>query len=115
MNVNNTSDKKATSSFLSKEELQNIFRDCSDFMMREIYIGEQKEWSVWLCWLDGLASGTDISDTILRPLTDPARFEHCTDYAHVYREIYKGAVHNFTAKSLTESSSFAEELLNGSC
>lgn len=115
MNVNNTSDKKATSSFLSKEELQNIFRDCSDFMMREIYIGEQKEWSVWLCWLDGLASGTDISDTILRPLTDPARFEHCTDYAHVYREIYKGAVHNFTAKSLTESSSLAEELLNGSC
>ena len=84
-------------------------------MMREIYIGEQKEWSVWLCWLDGLASGTDISDTILRPLTDPARFEHCTDYAHVYREIYKGAVHNFTAKSLTASSSLAEELLNGSC
>ena len=115
MNMNNTNDKKATSPSLTKEELQSIFQSCSDFLLREVYVGEQKEWSVWLCWMDGLASGTDISDTILRPLTDPARFEHCTDYAHVYREIYKGAVHNFTAKSLTDAPALAEELLNGSC
>ena len=99
----------------TKQALQDIFRDCSDFMIREIYIGEQKEWPVWLCWLDGLASGTDISDTILRPLTDPTRYEHCTDYAHVYREIYKGAVHNFTAKTVTDAPALATELLNGSC
>ena len=115
MNMNNTSDKRATSPSLSKEELQSIFQSCSDFILREVYVGEQKEWPVWLCWMDGLASGTDISDTILRPLTDPARFEHCTDYAHVYREIYKGAVHNFTAKSLTDTPALTEELLNGSC
>ena len=115
MNMNNTNDKRATSPSLTKEELQSIFQSCSDFLLREVYVGEQKEWSVWLCWMDGLASGTDISDTILRPLTDPARFEHCTDYAHVYREIYKGAVHNFTAKSLTDAPALAEELLNGSC
>lgn len=113
--MNNTNDKRATSPSLTKEELQSIFQSCSDFMLREVYVGEQKEWSVWLCWIDGLASGTDISDTILRPLTDPLRYEHCTDYAHVYREIYKGAVHNFTAKSITQAQSFAEELLNGSC
>ena len=115
MNMNNTSDKKTTTPSVTKVELQSIFQNCADFMLREIYVGEQKEWSVWLCWIDGLASGTDISDTILRPLTDPLRFEHCTDYAHVYREIYKGAVHNFTAKSITNSYALAEELLNGSC
>ncbi len=115
MNMNNTSDKKGTIPTLSKEEMQRIFQNCSDYMVREIYVGEQQEWSVWICWLDGLASGTDISDSILRPLTDPARFEHCTDYTHVYREIYKGAVHNFNAKSLTDTSALAVELLNGSC
>lgn len=115
MNMNNTSDKSNTTSPICKEKLLDIFHDCADFMMREIYVGEQKEWAVWLCWLDGLASGTDISDTILRPLTDPARYEHCTDYSHVYREIYKGAVHNFTAKTLSDSQALATELLNGSC
>ena len=115
MNMNNTNDKKATIPSVTKEEIETIFRSCSDFMVREVYVGEQKEWSVWLCWLDGLASGTDISDTILRPLTDPARFEHCTDSAHVFREIYKGAVHNFTAKYITDAPALAEELLNGSC
>ena len=115
MNMNNTSDKSETIPSLSLKEVQGIFLDCSDFMIREVYVGEQKEWAVWLCWIDGLASGTDISDTILRPLTDPARFEHCTDYAHVYREIYKGAVHNFTAETITDSPALAEELLNGSC
>lgn len=115
MNMNNKNTTNAASPKVTKEAVQEIFRNCADFMIREIYVGEQKEWAVWLCWLDGLASGTDISDTILRPLTDPLRYEHCTDYAHVYREIYKGAVHNFTAKSITQAQSFAEELLNGSC
>lgn len=100
---------------LSKEALEEVFHDCADFMIREIYVGEQKEWPVWLCWIDGLASGSNISSDILRPLTAPYRFEHCTDYAHVYREIYKGAVHNFNAKSVTELQALTDELLSGSC
>lgn len=100
---------------ITTSALQEVFHDCSDFMIREIYIGEQKEWPVWLCWIDGLASGSSISNDILRPLTAPDRFEHCTDYAHVYVEIYKGAVHNFTAKSLTSLKDLTSELLSGSC
>ncbi len=115
MNMNNKNNGNTSASTVSKEQIQEIFHNCADFMIREIYVGEQKEWSVWLCWLDGLASGTEISDSILRPLTDPLRYEHCTDYAQVYREIYKGAVHNYTAKTLTDASALAQELLNGSC
>ena len=97
------------------DQLQLLFLNCSDFMLREIHIGENRNWNVWLCWVDGLASGDSISNDVLRPLTDPIRFNHCTDSHHAYREILKGAVHNFTAKAVSDTPALATELLNGSC
>ena len=95
--------------------LEEIFHDCSDFMVREISIGENSELNVWLCWMDGLSSGSNISNDILRPLTSPIRFDGCSDYSQAYNEIYKGAVHNFTAKAYTQTDDVVSDLLSGSC
>ena len=100
---------------ISTSYLKEIFHDCSDFMNREIYIGEQEHLSVCLCWMDGLASGSNISNDILRPLTSPIRFTDCTDYSHAFTEIYKGAVHNFNAKAYTQTDDVVTDLLSGSC
>ena len=100
---------------ITKEQVEAAFTGCSDFMIRRIYIGEDRDWAVWLCWMDGLASGSSISSDVLRPLTDPARFSHCRDILHAYNEIYNGAVHNFTAKIPADLDGLVTEILSGSC
>ena len=94
---------------------QEIFRECSDFMVREINIGERSDLSVYLCWVDGISSGTNISSDILRPLTAPQRFATCLDLPNAFDEIYKGAVHNFTAKECLRTDDVVRDLLSGSC
>lgn len=115
MNMNNTSMKPSFPHPISKSYLDEIFHDCSDFMIREIRIGEHSDLPVWVCWMDGLASGSSISNDVLRPLTAPARFAACSDYTQAYTEIYNGAVHNFTAKSYTQTDDVVSDLLSGSC
>ena len=115
MNMNNNQFPNSIVPSVDVGALENLFFNCSDFMTREVYIGEEKEWSIQLCWMDGLTSGTDLSEDVLRPLTDPARFEHCRDILHAYHEISKGAVYNFTVKEAFKTEELVSELLNGSC
>lgn len=115
MNINNTTLHTKYPHPITIAYLSEIFHDCSDFMVREVYIGERKDLPVWVCWIDGISSGTNISNDILRPLTSPARFEFCADLPSAYKEIYKGAVHNFNAKAYTQTDDVVSDLLSGSC
>ncbi len=100
---------------IQKAYLQEIFHDCSDLIVREVYIGEHPAFSVWVCWMDGLTSGTDLSDNVLRPLTDPMRFQHCRSYRSVYDEIFKGAVYNYSVKNRDAMDDVVSDILSGSC
>ncbi len=113
--MNNTSNKAQFPFPITKSYLDEIFHDCSDFMVREISIGEIRTLPVWVCWFDGLTSGANISADVLRPLTSPQRFEFCSDYKQAYDEIFKGAVHNFNAKAYTQTDDVISDLLSGSC
>ena len=115
MNMNNTQLNTTYPHPITKAYLEEIFHDCSDFMIRDIYIGEIRSLPIWVCWMDGLTSGSNISNDILRPLTSPQRFEFCSDYNQAYCEIQKGAVHNFNAKAYTQTSDVVIDLLSGSC
>ena len=92
MNINNTTLHTKYPHPITIAYLSEIFHDCSDFMVREVYIGEREDLPVWVCWIDGISSGTNISNDILRPLTSPARFEFCADLPSAYKEIYKGEI-----------------------
>lgn len=115
MNTHNNQFDTSFSQPISKAYLEEIFHDCSDFMVREICIGEIPTLPLWVCWIDGLTSGSNISADILRPLTSPQRFEFVADYSQAFREIYKGAVHNFNAKAYTKTDDVVSDLLSGSC
>lgn len=110
----NTNSSKLPHS-VSSSSISELFLDCSDFMIREVNIGERADLSVFLCWIDGISSGTNISSDILRPLTSPQRLANCMDLSHAFTEIYKGAVHNYTAKECTQIKEVVSDLLSGSC
>ena len=114
MNINNTT-KPQFPFPISMAYLKEIFHDCSDFMTREVFIGEKEQLSIQFCWMDGLASGSNLSNDILRPLTSPFRFADCADFSQAFHEIYNGAVHNFDAKAYTQTDDVVTDLLSGSC
>ncbi len=102
-------------SIMMKQQLMDTFQNCSDFIIREIYIGSDDAWPVWVCWMDGLTGGGDLSENILRPLTDPARYEHCGNYLQAYHEICKGSVYNYVAQPRRSVSEIVSDILSGSC
>jgi len=99
---------------ISKNYLQEIFHDCSDLIVREIYIGENPDFPVWACWFDGLTSGTNISGDVFRPLTSPSRFLSCRTYQDVYDEILMGAVYSYSAKNRDATDDLVADILGGS-
>ena len=46
------------------------FSGCEDFECRGILPGLDDGAGIYVCWVDGLADGTAISEDILRPLTE---------------------------------------------
>ena len=100
---------------ITKNYLQEIFHDCSDVIFREISIGDDPAFSVWVCWIDGLTSGDSISKDVLRPLTNPLRFQNCSGYRAVVDEILKGAVYSSTVKSRDTMDDVVSDLLSGFC
>lgn len=57
-----------------RQSVKDIFSDCDDFELRNVFAGEKPEFPAGVCWIDGLTSGGDISTDVLRPLTQTARF-----------------------------------------
>ena len=47
--------------------LEEIFRDCVDFVRRTVWVGDQPGRSLTLCYLSGMVRMERISDYLLRP------------------------------------------------
>lgn len=65
--------KPIYSGTVSRKTLEDIFDGCSDFQSREIRPGLAGDRLLFVCWLDGVAAGGDISKDVLRPLTELLR------------------------------------------
>ena len=52
---------------ISSQGLDDIFQHCGDFETREILFGLEKKISLHVCWLDGVVSGTAVTEEIIRP------------------------------------------------
>ena len=116
MKMNNENTAQSTFPYpISKSYLKEVFHDCSDFMIRQINIGENADFPIYFCWFDGLTSGTDIADNVLHPLTSPLRFDHCSTYQDVYDEIIQGAVYSVSVKDRDATDDLVADLLSGSC
>ena len=100
---------------ISEENLRKIFAHCDDFTAREIIPGGNFLPSVTVCWLDGLVSGTDISDNVLRPLTAADRFAGIRSAGECLNIIMYGAVYSCAMNKRTEIDDVVTDLTNGCC
>ncbi|MBR5261075.1 MAG: spore germination protein [Oscillospiraceae bacterium] len=84
-------------------------------MYREIFPGGAALPPVTVCWLDGMISGADMSEDVLRPLTSPDRFATCRTTAECLNIIMYGGVYSYSVKKRAEIDDVVSDLANGFC
>ena len=83
----------ADPAYLSLEALETVFAGCGDFQKRLVDFGLRGRVPRCLCWLDGLVSGGDVSEQVLRPLTDQLRAGDTDSEALCQSRILRGSVY----------------------
>ena len=94
------------------EDLEDLFSDCGDFERREVLAGGEESRPVRVFWLDGLTSGKDVSEDVLRPLTQPGRFAGA---GHLQEAIRAGGVWACACRLRDTAEETAADLLRGCC
>ncbi|MBE6914524.1 MAG: spore germination protein [Ruminococcaceae bacterium] len=99
---------------VSAENLKKLFSDCADFILRPVWPGMEPRGGVSVCWIDGLVSAVDVSETVIRPLTErlhpfPASAEACIEL------LLGGGVWCCNARRCESMDALAEALTAGCC
>jgi spore germination protein KA len=110
----NTAKKPGFPSPVSSQTVADVFRDCFDFVSREIRVGGGGD-TVTLCFLDGLISGDAIAETVLRPLTDSLRFTGTVPAGETVARMLSGVTYTATVKCRDTLDDTLEDMLNGYC
>ncbi len=94
---------------LTPENIEKIFDGAGDFTAREIHCGP---WTLHAYAIDGLTSGSDTSEYVIRPLTDHL-------FGDTMQELYENALHgqvyNSVADPCSDLDTAALKLVNGFC
>ena len=96
---------------ISAKALNDIFDGCSDFQSRDIRPGLSGERTLFVCWLDGVASGGEISKDVLRPLTELLR----AGVALSPQRLLDGAVYSSQAALRTNLDDTVGDITRGCC
>ena len=102
---------------VSAAALEGIFRRCADFESRRLSPGGGDGETLFVCWLDGLISPAEASESILRPLGDPLRFPpgESGDAEAVFSALLAGAVSCPSAQERGSLDELCEDLTHGRC
>lgn len=100
---------------LSIESLQDIFASCGDYECRPINFGLGGKIILYVCWLDGIISGGDVSKDVLRPLTMASRAESITNERDCIDQIQLGAVYSHSVKRREVIDDVISDLTHGRC
>ena len=95
--------------------ISSLFSHCGDFEMREIVFGLDGRVLISVCWLDGLVSGSSVSENIIRPLSDALRSCDAGNEESAYNVILGGGVYSHSVKELILSDEVVSALTHGSC
>lgn len=94
---------------LTDQAIRAIFSGAGDFCVRQIQAGGV---TVFAYFIDGLVSSADISEYVLKPLSDnllPG------DPGEIFQQAKHGAVYNAVADPCPDLNSAANKLVNGFC
>jgi hypothetical protein len=100
---------------LCTDTLRGLFSGCADFQTRAVRVGGRGAVSADCCFFDGLVSGAEIAETLLRPLTDPARFGDVKSEAEALATVLGGQVYGASARECRTADEAAQALLSGCC
>lgn len=93
---------------MTDREIRGIFEGASDFEARILKIGESVLYGYFV---DGLVSGSFVSEYIYRPISKDLP----DDMAEAYNKALTGAVYNAVAKPCVDLEDVAAKLVNGFC
>ena len=94
---------------MTDENIRRIFEDANDFVARTIKTGQ---WTLFAYAIDGLVSGGDISQYILKPITELLTGE---TMEKLYDRALHGTVYNAVASACSDLDDLALKLVNGFC
>lgn len=92
---------------ITKKNIKDAFASCADFQYREIVPHTEGGGTVFVCWLDGLVSGRDIAEDILRPLT---LCGHIGDMGELTAAVWRGSM-----KKCPDMDTLTAALTHGFC
>lgn len=109
----NSADRKTAPP--TAKTVRELFSDCTDFELRPVWPGGRRIPGVSVCWIDGLVSGKDVSEDVLRPLTDETRLAGAESAEACMDLLLRGAVWSYTAKCRRTLDETAQDLVRGYC
>ena len=100
---------------LSFENLKKLFASCSDFESRDVSFGLGGAVTLRVCWLDGVISGGDVSEDILRPMTEQLRARGAATELQALELILRGGVYSYSVKERLTMDQVVSDLTHGHC
>lgn len=94
---------------LTDDNIRRIFEGAGDFLVRPLRCGP---WELMAYAIDGLTSGGDISEYVMKPITEHLRADSMEG---LYDRALKGAVYNSVADPCKDLDTVALKLVNGFC
>lgn len=94
---------------LTDKNIRAIFDGAGDFIVRPLHCGNFR---LYLYAIDGLTSGGDISDFVIRPITEHLVADSITA---LYHHALQGMIYNAVANACPDLDTVAMKLVNGFC
>ena len=99
---------------IDPENTRKVFDGCEDLQCRTVSVGGT-DVRAFVCWLDGVTSGADVAEQVLRPLTDPARFIGVKNESGAMARLRLGAVYGSSFKEINIMDKLVGEITDGGC
>lgn len=99
---------------LTVESLQEIFRGCVDFDVRTLFIHNDPERQVALCYVIGMVRMERASDYLLKPLAQSDALAGCS-LEEAYERMRSGSIYDLTVTEQTTMDTAVAALINGDC
>ena len=100
---------------ITASTLEDIFATCGDYESRQIDYGLENMLFVTVAWLDGIVSGGDVAQNVIRPLTQSARAEGVKTEQDCLERLMQGAVYSYSVKQRDDLDDLVSDLTHGSC
>ncbi len=94
---------------ITDENICAIFKEAGDFIRRPLQCGR---FTLYAYAIDGLTSGGDISDYIIKPITEHLNAD---SMSHLYQNALNGMIYNSVADACKDLDAVALKLVNGFC